>query len=776
MTGADSSATESYAGCASDCDATTLAYYAWDLGCSYDGCVNTDTVCDTDGNCDDILGSLDGYGCELYIFNPQSCGMADDDDFTADDLCCACGGGSSTPYPTLAPTLTTLPIPVPTAAPGDPTAPPVPAPTSLLTSAPTVLLAPTVATSQTYCGSTDHGATDTSGNGCNDYYASLCGISDDDDFTSEDMCCVCGGGDSSTGSMDDYADEDDDGSYFSYSYADICADSSLYLPDASSTLSGCEAGSSVCDSDGYWYCSDVIDLLVTGGGYTDPVYSSPFSACSADIVNEQSFSYSYFPISEELYTQLVGVQCCSDGISVCGAFPYGSYSYIYSYSYGGDCTMSCPNTPSTCDEFNSMAGWDESSTDSYAGCASGCDDEFLEELSSMLCSSSYSYSYSYSYDGCGATCPFDPTTCDELTSMSGADSTATDSYAGCASDCDDDILEYLSSMLCSSYSYSYDDDDMGGRRLGSEDRHGPSTTGRHLLTDVESMDRWRNRRRSFPDLFERLGRRSRRRLDGDDDGRRLTGYYYSAGYYSGYDDTGYSSGYDSGSSSGYYEWCPMPVPVPTTATWAPTLTSKPSSVPTPAPTREPRVQVSMGMSGMSCSDFVECVLVAAMDEVITDSTVDNAVCTDADDDSVTVDFEVVMARSAFLSDADDGMTLFSYAMTLLQAAVTDGTLTSEINSAASSGCGRRLSPNVAQKSGSRLFAWFAGREGRALSMSDASVDSVSVSTHSPTPSPTPTPTMSPTPRPTYLQTPAPSPFPTSLPTATPLSDIPPYRY
>merc|ERR1719473_83369 len=31
---------------------------------------------------------------------------------------------------------------------------------------------------------------------------------------------------------------------------------------------------------------------------------------------------------------------------------------------------------------------------------------------------------------------------------------------------------------------------MGGRRLDSEDRHGPSTTGRHLLTDVESMDRF----------------------------------------------------------------------------------------------------------------------------------------------------------------------------------------------------------------------------------------------------------------------------------------------
>ena len=41
-----------------------------------------------------------------------------------------------------------------------------------------------------YCGSTDHGATDAEGNGCDDYRynPSYCGMYDDDDFTSYDMC------------------------------------------------------------------------------------------------------------------------------------------------------------------------------------------------------------------------------------------------------------------------------------------------------------------------------------------------------------------------------------------------------------------------------------------------------------------------------------------------------------------------------------------------------------------------------------------------------------
>ena len=50
---------------------------------------------------------------------PSTCGMYNDDDFTATAMCCACGAGSSTAYPTLshAPTASPRPSPSPTTSP-----------------------------------------------------------------------------------------------------------------------------------------------------------------------------------------------------------------------------------------------------------------------------------------------------------------------------------------------------------------------------------------------------------------------------------------------------------------------------------------------------------------------------------------------------------------------------------------------------------------------------------------------------------------------------------
>ena len=36
-------------------------------------------------------------------FEESWCGSYDDEDFTSDEMCCICGGGSSTPFPTAAP-------------------------------------------------------------------------------------------------------------------------------------------------------------------------------------------------------------------------------------------------------------------------------------------------------------------------------------------------------------------------------------------------------------------------------------------------------------------------------------------------------------------------------------------------------------------------------------------------------------------------------------------------------------------------------------------------
>jgi hypothetical protein len=46
-------------------------------------------------------------GCEYYDdSNSFYCGAGDDEDFTAEEMCCACGGGSQTRYPTSVPTVT----------------------------------------------------------------------------------------------------------------------------------------------------------------------------------------------------------------------------------------------------------------------------------------------------------------------------------------------------------------------------------------------------------------------------------------------------------------------------------------------------------------------------------------------------------------------------------------------------------------------------------------------------------------------------------------------
>merc|ERR1712194_924704 len=56
--------------------------------------VLTKVICtDTDS------GASDGanFGCWSYTYYPVECDWYDDGDFTASDMCCACGGGSTEP-------------------------------------------------------------------------------------------------------------------------------------------------------------------------------------------------------------------------------------------------------------------------------------------------------------------------------------------------------------------------------------------------------------------------------------------------------------------------------------------------------------------------------------------------------------------------------------------------------------------------------------------------------------------------------------------------------
>ena len=120
-------------------------YYQDDDGLDY--CVDTnDGVTDADGNsCTEYsTESATGYGSGVGNW----CGNYDDSDFSANAMCCACGGG---------------------------------------------------------CGDSDDGATDAYDNGCSVYsteaatgwssgYGNWCGNYDDSDFSANDMCCACDGG------------------------------------------------------------------------------------------------------------------------------------------------------------------------------------------------------------------------------------------------------------------------------------------------------------------------------------------------------------------------------------------------------------------------------------------------------------------------------------------------------------------------------------------------------------------------------------------------------
>ena len=103
-------------------------------------CVNDDSTTDNGGD----------TCSEWYDRFPESCGSYDDDDFTASERCCACGGGEGTFAPT--------------------------------------------ATSERCVD--DLSTTGQFDKGCSyfDYWPGECEKMDDEDFTATEQCCACGGG------------------------------------------------------------------------------------------------------------------------------------------------------------------------------------------------------------------------------------------------------------------------------------------------------------------------------------------------------------------------------------------------------------------------------------------------------------------------------------------------------------------------------------------------------------------------------------------------------
>jgi hypothetical protein len=165
------------------CSACDECHYCWDgidgtCGSYCDGptqeigpCLTpeiepTPACSDTSGGATGVFASQAGgaVSCDVWAGYAASCAayspFYDDSDFTAVDMCCACGGGGE-------------PGPTPPATP-----------------------APPAGTGGTTCADTDGGALDSYGDPCQLYVTSpgWCYGYDDTDFTSSDMCCACGGG------------------------------------------------------------------------------------------------------------------------------------------------------------------------------------------------------------------------------------------------------------------------------------------------------------------------------------------------------------------------------------------------------------------------------------------------------------------------------------------------------------------------------------------------------------------------------------------------------
>ncbi|KAH8098019.1 hypothetical protein JL720_939 [Aureococcus anophagefferens] len=101
----------------------TVAWYENDCGTGSSQTLES-TVCqDSSGGATDS----DGDSCSDYVGNTHWCGDYDDSDFDSNDMCCACGGGSTHADPAPTPRPTAAPVPDPTPCPTTPS-PTTPAP------------------------------------------------------------------------------------------------------------------------------------------------------------------------------------------------------------------------------------------------------------------------------------------------------------------------------------------------------------------------------------------------------------------------------------------------------------------------------------------------------------------------------------------------------------------------------------------------------------------------------------------------------------------------
>lgn len=171
--------------------------------------------------------------CSWYDAYPDSCGYWDDEDFSSNDMCCACGGGNG-------------------------------------------------------CSNTNYGATDVTYDDCTwyDAWPSGCGIWDDEDFSSMDMCCACGGGYGCAVNLRSY--------YDNWWSTDLTNDGCDWYDEYPS---GCDfwndddfTASVDCQACGGGYCEDTGDITGdTWGDGCDWYAADPAGRCTNGLYDWDGF-------------------------------------------------------------------------------------------------------------------------------------------------------------------------------------------------------------------------------------------------------------------------------------------------------------------------------------------------------------------------------------------------------------------------------------------------------------------------------------------------------
>ena len=189
-------------------------------------------------------------------------------------------------------------------------------------------------------------------------------------------------------------------------------------------------------TDGAYSCDDELYYYNDDTSY----FSSVLPGCYCD--GDESYSYSYDDNGDD------DGDCTSEFKDV-----YCEDSTVW---FSSDCDVTCSNCAFTTD-FTAYTGGTYTcmgdtqgfyENGAFMGPMPGC---YFEECS-------YSYSYSYGENDCTATCPHEPTTCDEFYSAAGLCDDCADAFMGCATSCPYEFLSYHASQWGCTYdlSYSYD--------------------------------------------------------------------------------------------------------------------------------------------------------------------------------------------------------------------------------------------------------------------------------------------------------------------------------